>query len=72
MKIDENTAMAALERACPGLNYILILHNPATREVVQVSNVPPDIQKRVLEQNLKTMENTEPEIIRGPRTKTND
>jgi hypothetical protein len=66
-KIDENAAIAAIEQVCPGLDYILILHNPDTREVIQVSNVPPEVQKKAMRHNLKSMEDTEPEMVRPPQ-----
>lgn len=66
MTIDENAAMAAIEQACPGLGYIVILHNPYTMEVVQVSNIPPEFQKKAMQHNLNLMEDIEPEIITPP------
>jgi len=64
MKIDTTAAMQAIEQACPGLNYIVILHDPVTTEVVQVSNVPPEVQKKTMEFNLKAMKDQSPEIIK--------
>lgn len=69
--IDDNAACTALEAACPGLHYVVILANPETREVLQVGNIPPDMQKLFLSHALKSMETTIPEEILI-RTKYND
>ena len=73
-KDQETAAMEALEQACPGLYYILILGDPVTSKSTQVSNVPPEIQKAVMEASLKYMdsENYEVEQTLAPGIKHND
>lgn len=72
MKIDENAAMLGLETACPGLDYVLILVHPVTKEVVQVGTFPPALQASLMRHNLEQMEIQEPEVIDAPKIKHND
>lgn len=67
MKIDENAAMVAVERACPGLEYILVLHSSETKETVLIGNIPPSAQKAVMEFLIREMDTVEHTTIQAPR-----